>query len=69
MVKDKNIKLLGSKKVTFLFNLIYKVVTLEFDIKTGLEKLKASELNYEEAPYKLNVSSQSYWQQAVTENR
>ena len=53
----------------FFFNLIYKVVTLEFDIKISLEKLEASELNYEEAPYKLNVSFQSYWHQAVTENR
>lgn len=44
------------------------MVTLEFDIKIGLEKLEASELNYKEAPYKLNISSQSYWQQAVTEN-
>ena len=68
-VKDKSIKLLGSKKVTFFFNLIYKVVTLEFDIKISLEKFEASELNYEEAPYKLNVSFQSYWHQAVTENR
>ena len=44
------------------------MVTLEFDTKIGLEKLEASELNYKEAPYKLNISSQSYWQQAVTEN-
>lgn len=56
MVKDKNIKLLGSKKVTFLFNLIYKVVTLEFDIKTGLEKLKASELNHTNLMYLLKAT-------------
>ena len=54
-VKDKGIKLLRSQKVTFFFNLIYKVVTLELEIKTGLEKLEASELTCEEAPCKLNV--------------
>lgn len=37
--KRQEHKAVRKQEVNFLFNLIYKVVTLKFDIKIGLEKV------------------------------
>lgn len=48
---------------------MYKIVSLEIETQIGLEKIKAQEFYYEQALYKLNASSHSYWPLTVTENR